>query len=380
MNERRRRLEEELDRFTSLQFTMLQILLHRARRTAPIVWTHKRSAEWWKVVVSTFSDEQWVQNFRMSKETFTYLCQRVQPAMEKQDVNYRLCVPLQQRVAIAVWKLATNADYWSIAHLFAVSLSTACKCLKAFCSAVEDILQPEAIQFPNADKLQEMANYFENRWGLPHCVGAIDGSHIPILAPQEYHTEYYNSKGWYSVVLQAVVDGKGLFWNVFSGLPGSMHDARVLRRSGLWNMADRLFGGQHHVTGGHDMGYYILGDAAYPQTSWLMKPFMDNGCLTEEETNFNIRLSRARVVVENAFGRLKGRWRCLLKRNDCNLDTVKSVVITCCVLHNLCESHGEDFREEWAEPVLFNQPDAPLQDGADTGVAARAALMSQLTN
>ncbi len=49
--------------------------------------------------------------------------------------------------------------------------------------------------------------------------GAIDGSHIPILAPQEYHTEYFNRKGWYSIVLQAVVDGKGLFWNVFAGYP-----------------------------------------------------------------------------------------------------------------------------------------------------------------
>ncbi len=288
--------------FMLMQFIVLQIFLQNARRTAPIVWTHKRSDEWWKVVVPTFSEEQWLKNFRMSKETFLYLCQRVQPAMEKQDTNYRLCVPLQQRVAIAVWKLATNVDYRSVAHLFGVSRATACKCLKAFCSAMEDILWPEVMQFPNADTLQEMANYFENRWGLLQCVGALDGSHIPILAPQEYHTEYYNRKGWYSVVLQAVVDGKGLFWNVFAGLPGSMHDARVLRRSGLWNMADRIFAGRHSIIEGHDMGYYIMGDAAYLQMSWLMKPFVDNGRLSNEQTNFNVKHSRVRVVVENAFG------------------------------------------------------------------------------
>ncbi|XP_053186639.1 uncharacterized protein LOC128369588 [Scomber japonicus] len=355
MNERRRRLEEDFDRAE-------RILLQCARRTAPIVWTHKRSDEWWKVVVPTFSDEQWVQNFRMSKETFAYLCQRVQPALEKQDTNYRLCVPLQQRVAIAVWKLATNADYRSVAQLFGVSRSTACKCLKAFCSAVEDILWPEVIQFPNADTLHEMANYFENKWGLPQCVGTIDGSHIPILVPQEYHTEYYNRKGWYSIVLQAVVDGKGLIWILFAGLPGSLHDATVLRRSGLWNMPDRMCTGRHHVIESHDMGYYILGDAAYPQMSWLMKPFMDNGHLTAEQTNYNLKLSKARVVVENAFGRLKGRWRCLLKRKDCSLETVKSMVVTCCVLHNLCESHREDFREEWADHIHLNQPDAPPLD------------------
>ncbi len=125
-------------------------------------------------------------------------------------------MPLQKRVAVAVWKLATNAEYRSVAHLFGVGISTACDCVKDFCSSVETILLPEVIQMPNAEKLKELSLYFEQRWGVTPMCGAIDGSHIPILAPQEYHTEYFNRKGWYSIVLQAVVDGKGLFWNVFA--------------------------------------------------------------------------------------------------------------------------------------------------------------------
>ncbi|KAI3356036.1 hypothetical protein L3Q82_017304 [Scortum barcoo] len=69
------------------------------------------------------------------------------------------------------------------------------------------------IAFPDTDKLVGMATFFENRWGVPQCVGAIDGSHIPIIAPEQYARGYYNRKGWHSVVLQAVVDGKGLFWD-----------------------------------------------------------------------------------------------------------------------------------------------------------------------
>ena len=53
------------------------------------------------------------------------------------------------------------------------------------------------------------------------------------------------------------------------------------------------------------------------------------------------------MVVENAFGRLKGRWRCLLKRLDINLKNVPAVVASCVVLHNLCEMFGDTFREEW---------------------------------
>ncbi|XP_030621103.1 protein ANTAGONIST OF LIKE HETEROCHROMATIN PROTEIN 1 [Chanos chanos] len=318
----------------------------------------------------------------MSRETFQYICRRLKPALEKMDTNYRVSVPLQKRVAVALWKLATNAEYRTVSHLFGVGISTACDCVKESCSSVEEILLPETIQMPNTEKLKEMALYFEHRWGLPQCVGAIDGSHIPLVAPQEYHTEYFNRKGWYSIVLQAVVDGRGLFWNVYTGQPGSLHDARVLRLSALWDLAERgqLFSQQLRSIGGQDIGHYILGDAAYPLASWLMKPFPDNGHLTQQQEVFNHKTSKARVVVENTFGRLKGRWRCLQKRNDCSLERVKSMVLTCCVLHNLCESHDEEYREEWGVPIPFSQPDLPLQPPiAETeGTGVRATLMHHL--
>lgn len=148
-----------------------------------------------------------------------------------------------------------------------------------------------------------------------------------------------------------------------------------------WAMVENegmLFPGEPWDIGGHEMGYYILGDAAYPQMSWLMKPFMDNGRLTAQQHRFNSKISRARVVVENAFGKLKGRWRCLMKRNDCSTNMVKSIVITCCVQHNICETHGESFLEEWVVPAPLNQPDVPLPAAEDTGVAVRTALMHHL--
>ena len=60
----------------------------------------------------------------------------------------------------------------------------------------------------------------------------------------------------------------------------------------------------------------IIGDAAYPLLNWLLKPFWETMNSTAEEKLFNYRLSRARMVVENAFGRLNGSFRILMKRND----------------------------------------------------------------
>ena len=86
--------------------------------------------------------------------------------------------------------------------------------------------------------------------------------------------------------------------------------------------------------GGTDIPIFLIGDSAYPLSSWLMKPFAHNSNLTPSQRSFNYHLSRARILVENAFGRLKARWRRLMKRNDMNIDTIPCVVTACCILRN----------------------------------------------
>ena len=38
------------------------------------------------------------------------------------------------------------------------------------------------------------SNYLFLKWGFPQCVGAIDGTHIPIIAPKENALDYFNCK------------------------------------------------------------------------------------------------------------------------------------------------------------------------------------------
>ena len=68
--------------------------------------------------------------------------------------------------------------------------------------------------------------------------------------------------------------------------------------------------------------------------------------LTEAEKYFNRSLCKMRFVVEHAFGRLKGRWRCLLKRNDTTMQYIIQQTAACCILHNLCEMQEEEFEED----------------------------------
>jgi hypothetical protein len=74
-------------------------------------------------------------------------------------------------------------------------------------------------RFPNNyTEFSNIAKKFKRKAGIPYAIGAIDGSHIPIKAPKEYPMDYYNRKGFYSIVLQAVVDSYGRFIDIFCWL------------------------------------------------------------------------------------------------------------------------------------------------------------------
>ena len=81
-----------------------------------------------------------------------------------------------------------------------------------------------------------------------------------------------------------------------------------------------------------DLPPFLLGDSAYPLLSWLIKPFSFSSSLTSQQKLCNYRLSRARVVVEVAFGWLKGRWRRLSRQIDMHIDNVPHVIAACCCI------------------------------------------------
>uniref|UniRef100_A0A9J8D6B2 DDE Tnp4 domain-containing protein n=1 Tax=Cyprinus carpio carpio TaxID=630221 RepID=A0A9J8D6B2_CYPCA len=311
------------------------------------VWVRSRSQEWWDTDVSGFTNTEFISNFRMTRSTFDYVCERLRLTLSREETCLRRPITVQKRVGVGVYWLATGACYCTIANLFGIAKSTVCSIVHEFCEAVRRVLMPHYIKLPKGDALQEVIEGFQQRWGFPQCGGAIDGSHIPIIAPEDNHAEYFNRKGWHSVLLQGVVDHRFCFTNIYAGWPGSVHDARVLRNSHVYSLAERgeLFPPDTEEIMGVQVPIMLLGDPAYPLRSWLLKGYCDTGTLTAEQKYFNECHSRARMTVECAFGRLKGRWRCLAKRLDVDVSLVPTIISACCTLHNVCEMHGENYEE-----------------------------------
>ena len=82
---------------------------------------------------------------------------------------------------------------------------------------------------------------------------------------------------------------------------------------------------------------YILADDVFALKTWLLKPYRRR-MLTREERIANYRISRDRRMVENAFDIMTSRFRVLLTTMEQPLETVREIVLTFGVLHNILKS------------------------------------------
>ncbi|KAL0199110.1 hypothetical protein M9458_007650, partial [Cirrhinus mrigala] len=154
-------------------------------------------------------------------------------------------------------------------------------------------------------------------------VGAIDGCHIRMKPPANNSHCYYNRKLFHSIQLQAITDHHGKFLDVFVGYPGLYPPP----------------------------GKRILGDGGYPCLSapiCLITPYREP-VQNPVQARFNSKHSRARSIVERAFGMMKARWRSLFFK-------ALEVVACCTVLHNLALLNGDI-----VEPVEEDHDDGPPQ-------------------
>lgn len=166
------------------------------------------------------------------------------------------------------------------------------------------------------------------------CCGCLDGKHINFQPSQSAGSYYYNYKGHHSIVLLALVDATYTYVDV--GVNGRISDGGVFRESSLQEVleSDSLNLSEDECLPGtvNTVSYVIVADYAFPLSRRLMKPFPQRG-LSYEKRIYNYRLSRARRVVENAFGILSNRIR-ILQRTILSPHKVETITLACCILHN----------------------------------------------
>ena len=162
------------------------------------------------------------------------------------------------------------------------------------------------------EQCKDIAQEYGDLWQFPHVVEATDGKHVVIEAPVRSNTLYHNYKGTFIIVLLAICDAKYNFMLVGIGQYDSNNNSGVLAQSKISSAFENntLNLPESEVLPGTslDITYFLEGDEFFPLKPWLLRPYP--GRLLELlEMIYNYRHSRARRVIENAFGIPRALWR-----------------------------------------------------------------------
>lgn len=220
-------------------------------------------------------------------------------------------------------------------------------------------LRSRYIIWPRENDCEVIATEFEARAGFPGVVGSIDGTHISIVPPAAQQMSYANRKMFHSIVLQAICTSSKLFTDVCVGVPGRRADAAVLKFSHLYQACKE----NGTLSKFYNPNYHLIGDSAYPSFTWLLPPIKQplGRNLTAAEKRYNHKHSATRVVIENAFALLKGRWGRLRYIYVKDVSKVSDITVAACVLHNFCIINHDDNwdqlyqeNEQRQRPLNFN--------------------------
>ncbi|CAK6982962.1 protein ALP1-like, partial [Scomber scombrus] len=159
-------------------------------------------------------------------------------------------------------------------------------------------------------------------------------------------SQYFNYKNTFSIVLLALVDADYRFRCIQVGDFGRTSDSGIYagsdRGKGMENNTIHVppktsLPGAAHI---EDLPHVMVGDTAFSLKSYLMRTYPGQN-LTRKKRVFNYRISRARMVVENAFGILASRWRIFHRRINLHPKNVDTVVVAAYILHNFLLAPSE---------------------------------------
>ncbi|ELU13341.1 hypothetical protein CAPTEDRAFT_85761, partial [Capitella teleta] len=176
--------------------------------------------------------------------------------------------------------LATGETFTSLSFGFRIGVSTISAIVSETVDSIWKNLGPRYLAFPkDATEWESIAERYEERWNFPHCVGALDGKHVTIMAPPNAGSAFFNYKKSHSIVLLALVDADCRFIAIEVGAFGRSSDGGIFANSnlgeGMLNNSINLPKDGPLPNADHlgQMPYTIVADDAFPLKCNIMKPY-----------------------------------------------------------------------------------------------------------
>ena len=124
-----------LQRKQVFAFMIRSTLFEISIRSGRSVWAYQREKLWFDSILNNQNFKQhWRSDFRMSQDIFRDIVRVVQPALKNRDTHFRRAIPIEKRVAIALWRLSTGNTFRTVTKTFGVGKSMAVQITRQSCS------------------------------------------------------------------------------------------------------------------------------------------------------------------------------------------------------------------------------------------------------
>ncbi|KAG8740497.1 hypothetical protein FRC10_004263 [Ceratobasidium sp. 414] len=333
----------------------IKSLIQRRRRRGP--YTKDRTQAHCDRIMNRESERTFKEWFRVNRATFTHLLNLIKEDAVFRSKGRKPQLPARYQLAAFLARFGSEMT-GKIGITIGISVGSVYHACNRVTRAIRRI-RHHHLSWPSPEaRMVSKVNMQE--LGFPGAIGAVDGSLIPLKdKPRSNPWSYWSRKQMYALAMQAIVDFSARFIAFDLGWPGCTNDTTMWKLCHVWR--------RRHIYFLPDE--WLMADKGYPISRHAIRPFAqydltDDPQVAQTRKSWNRSLSTQRVVVEHAFGQLKGRFPALRMMPGWDLPRMYRSIEALLAIHNICVDLRDRVEDIDGADIIDDQLGALAQGAA----------------
>ena len=127
------------------------------------LWVRPRNQAWFHMVDTEFDEQQWYENFRVTRDTFQFTLNGIEREITRRNTPMRQAISARRRLAIVLYYLSSTAEHRTIANLFGVSISFVCSGIKEVSKVIVQKMKTKFITIPKGEEVNEVMRIYKDK-------------------------------------------------------------------------------------------------------------------------------------------------------------------------------------------------------------------------